>query len=92
MRIINFDQPRCCHYNDCALWQRSRNPDFPCFGCGDYEPIPTCNVVEGKTVYCENVTDGKFLKLQAEVRALKEKVETHITSSKRKQYTIRGEG
>ena len=45
--------------------------DCPCSG---YNPLPIVEVVERKTVYTENVTAGKFLKLQAEVRNLQDKI------------------
>ena len=72
---MNIDQPRCQHYADCDIVARNCNCDyFICPDCRGYEPIPTYNVVERKMVYCENVTDGKFLKLQAEVAHLRDKL------------------
>lgn len=43
-------------------------------------------IIERKTVFVENLTDGKFLKLQALVHNLSEKLEKHLTSTKKKQY------
>ena len=58
--------------------------DCPCPG---YNPLPVQNVIEKKTVYTENVTDGQFLKLQAEVYNLRENIVSHIAqSSKSYEY------
>lgn len=46
-------------------------PSF-CSRCSDYQPI--VNVLERKTVFLENLTDGQFLKLQAKVHDLEDKL------------------
>lgn len=53
-----------------------------CNFCHDYKPIP--NTIINETYYVENVTDGKFLKLQAQVHTLSETV-NKIQSIKKKQ-------
>ncbi len=42
-------------------------------------------IIQKETVYLENLTDGKFLQLQALVHSLQEKVE-RITTDKKKRY------
>ncbi len=68
------------------FYDRQRHSYLPplCYGCGNYEP-PTEGVVKYKTVYLENLTDGQFLKLQAEVRNVQEKVEK-LTLDKNIRY------
>lgn len=47
------------------------------------DPPPVPDVVEHKTVYVENVTDGQFLQLRAQVQDLKNRVDTLYTKRKK---------
>lgn len=47
--------------------------------CPDFQNVEVQEVKE--TIFIENVTDGHFLKLQAEVGKLKTEVHTHIDAS-----------
>ena len=75
-------EPRCQEYDTCEAVSSKyyapageyRHCNDPCYYCHGYNPVPIVNVIEKKTVYVENVTDGKFLKLQAEVRNLQDKI------------------
>jgi len=53
--------------------------NMPVFPIGETPPI-----IERKTVYRENLTDGKFLQLQAQVHSLQEKVNRLTTDKKKK--------
>lgn len=95
---MTTDQLRCQHYDTCQtrVYDLGYNRHSPyakrlprplqpiCYYCGGYDPIPVYNVIEKRTIYCENVTDGMFLKLKAEVQNVKDKVITHISLSKPK--------
>ena len=88
---------KCLKYDDCAEshptlkapGDRRGDYDFYypsfCSRCSDY--IPQTNVIERRTVYLENLTDGQFLRMQARLATLEDKLRP-ITKKKYNDYNI----
>lgn len=98
-KSFGYTQDKCAKYDNCVgsepFFVGSNNPSFPsakngylpslCGDCPDFVPVVTQEIIERKTIYTENLTDGQFLQLQALVHNLRTTLQKHITNEN--QYT-----